>query len=77
MTFTFGVFVSAATLVLEEIQLRRFPHPHELAVLGTVAVLENFGYRQLSNIWRIQGWWEFLSSKAGGGAVRPNTQLEF
>ena len=54
VTFTFGIFVSAATLVLEEIQLKRFPHSHELAILGLVAVVENLGYRQLSNLWRIQ-----------------------
>jgi cellulose synthase/poly-beta-1,6-N-acetylglucosamine synthase-like glycosyltransferase len=69
VTFTFGVFVSAATLVLEEIQLRRFPRARELAVLALIAVLENFGYRQLSNLWRIQGWWDFLRKKKGWEAM--------
>jgi len=69
VTFTFGIFVSVATLVLEEIQLRRFPKSHELAVLALVAVLENFGYRQLSNLWRLQGWWQFLRKKQGWGTM--------
>jgi cellulose synthase/poly-beta-1,6-N-acetylglucosamine synthase-like glycosyltransferase len=69
VTFTFGVFVSMATLVLEEIQLRRFTKVRELMVLALIAVVENFGYRQLSNFWRLQGWWQFLRKKQGWGAM--------
>jgi len=69
VTFTFGIFISMATLVLEEIQLRRFTKARELAILALVAVLENFGYRQLSNFWRLQGWWNFLRKKKGWGAM--------
>lgn len=69
VTFTFGVFLSMATLVLEEIQLRRFTKARELAILALIAVVENFGYRQLSNFWRLQGWWQFLRKKKGWGAM--------
>lgn len=69
VTFTFGIFVSAATLVLEEVQLRRFPHAYELLILGAVAVVENLGYRQLCNLWRIQGWWQFLRKKQSWGTM--------
>lgn len=69
VTFTLGVFVSMATLVLEEIQLHRFTKARELAVLALVAVLENFGYRQLSNVWRLQGWWQFMRKQQGWGAM--------
>ena len=33
ITFTFGIFVSVATLILEEVELRRFPRARDLAVL--------------------------------------------
>ena len=69
VTFTFGVFVSIATLILEEVQLRRFPRARELAVLAAVAVIENFGYRQLSNVWRLQGWWQFVRKQQAWGAM--------
>ncbi|MHA6316310.1 glycosyltransferase family 2 protein [Altererythrobacter sp. CAU 1778] len=69
VTFTFGIFLSVATLVLEEIQLRRFPKIRELLLLASVAVLENFGYRQMSNLWRIQGWWQFLRKQEGWGTM--------
>ena len=69
VTFTFGVFVSVATLILEEVQLRRFPRARDLAVLALVAVVENFGYRQLSNFWRLQGWWQFLRKQQSWGTM--------
>ena len=69
ITFTFGVFVSIVTLILEEIQLRRFPRVRELAILAVIAVVENFGYRQLSNFWRLQGWWQFIRRKQGWGTM--------
>jgi cellulose synthase/poly-beta-1,6-N-acetylglucosamine synthase-like glycosyltransferase len=69
VTFTLGIFVSVATLILEEIQLRRFPKARDLMTLTAVAVLENFGYRQLSNLWRIRGWWQFLRKQQGWGTM--------
>ena len=72
VTFTLGIFLSMATLVLEEIQLRRFPKIRELLLLASVAVLENFGYRQLSNFWRLQGWWQFVRKQQSWGTMTRN-----
>jgi cellulose synthase/poly-beta-1,6-N-acetylglucosamine synthase-like glycosyltransferase len=69
VTFTFGIFVSVATLILEEVQLRRFPRARHLAILTAVAVAENFGYRQLANLWRLRGWWQFLRKQQGWGTM--------
>lgn len=69
VTFTFGIFVSVATLILAELELRRFPKARDLAVLTAVAVAENFGYRQIANLWRVRGWWQFLRRKQGWGTM--------
>ena len=69
VTFTLGIFVSVATLILEEIELRRFPKASDLAVLTLVAVFENFGYRQFANLWRLRGWWQFLRKQQGWGKM--------
>ena len=69
ITFTFGIFVSVATLILEEVELRRFPHARDLAILTLVAIVENFGYRQLSNLWRLRGFWQFLRKQQGWGQM--------
>ena len=69
ITFTFGIFVSVATLILEEVELRRFPRASDLVVLTAIAVIENFGYRQLNTWWRLRGFWEFLARKEGWGKM--------
>ena len=67
--FVFGVFISVCGLILEEMELRRVPRASDLALLAIIAVIENFGYRQLNNIWRVIGWWEFLRKKKSWGAM--------
>jgi len=69
LTFVFGVFISVGSLVLEELQLHRYPRPRDLLLLTLVAVAENFGYRQLNNFWRIFGTWEFLRRTEGWGKM--------
>jgi cellulose synthase/poly-beta-1,6-N-acetylglucosamine synthase-like glycosyltransferase len=69
ITFTFGIFVSVATLILAELELRRFAKARDLAILTAVAVAENFGYRQIANFWRIRGWWQFLRKQQGWGTM--------
>ena len=65
MTFIFGIFVSVGSLVLEEIELRRFPKARHLVVLLFVAIVENFGYRQLNSFWRIAGFWQYVRGAKG------------
>jgi cellulose synthase/poly-beta-1,6-N-acetylglucosamine synthase-like glycosyltransferase len=70
VTFTFGVFISVCALILEEIELKRFPKAWHLAVLTGAAVLENFGYRQINNVWRLHGLWQYLRGQQGWGDMR-------
>ena len=69
ITFTFGIFVSVSTLILEEMELQRFPKARDLAILTLVAIVENVGYRQLSNVWRLRGIWQFLRKQQGWGQM--------
>jgi len=67
--FVYGVGLSVCTLVLEEMELRRVPRARDLLMLMLVSVVENFGYRQCNNVWRIVGYWEFLRKKKGWGQM--------
>ena len=69
LVFMFGVFISTASLILEEMELRRFPRARDLLIVACVAVVENFGYRQINNFWRLQGWWQYLRKQQGWGAM--------
>ncbi|MGZ9098172.1 MAG: glycosyltransferase [Brevundimonas sp.] len=69
VTFTFGVVISLGSLALEESSLRRFPRARDLVQLTLVAILENFGYRQLNNFWRLRGVWQYLRRSQSWGAM--------
>jgi hypothetical protein len=63
------VFISVSSLILEEAELKRFPRARDLIVLTAVAVLENFGYRQINNFWRVKGYWQFLKQDNSWGEM--------
>ncbi|MCV3238646.1 glycosyltransferase family 2 protein [Mesorhizobium sp. ZC-5] len=69
LVFVYGVFVSVASLILEELELKRFPRPRDLAILTLAAVAENFGYRQINNFWRIKGYWQYLRADNSWGEM--------
>ena len=63
LTFSFGIFISVGSLALEELELRRYPKAGYLLVLLVAAIAENFGFRQMNNLWRVQGWWQYLRGR--------------
>ncbi|WP_426010664.1 hypothetical protein [Caulobacter sp. DWR2-3-1b2] len=69
VTFGFGVVISVGALALEEVELRRFPNGKSLLILMRAAVLENFGYRQINNVWRLRGLWQFMTGAQGWGSM--------
>ncbi|MEX2465334.1 MAG: glycosyltransferase [Gemmatimonadota bacterium] len=65
-----GITLSVAALALEELAFRRYPKLADLLRLFILAVIENFGYRQLTAFWRFRGLVRFLG-KAKGWGVMP------
>src|SRR3972149_1385901 len=78
----FGVFLSTGAILLEEMTYRRYPKISDFAKLMLYGFLENFGYRQMTVLWRAQAVMKFFLEgkkkwegvvkkgfrKAGGGA---------
>ena len=50
-----GVLLSTSALVLEELSFHVYPRARDLLKLFVVAIVENFGYRQLTVWWRLKG----------------------
>ena len=69
VAFGFGVALSVAAVGLEELSFRRYPRLRDVVRLFALAVLENFGYRQLSTFWRVRGMFSTLRRKKGWGAM--------
>lgn len=60
LIFLAGTFFSVASMMLAEMDIRRYPRMIDLLRLALAALIENLGYRQLNGLWRLRGWWQFL-----------------
>jgi cellulose synthase/poly-beta-1,6-N-acetylglucosamine synthase-like glycosyltransferase len=67
--FVFGVVLSIAAVALEELSFRRYPRFSDLFKLFGLAIIENFGYRQLTSYWRIRGFFSGIFGKGGWGKM--------
>ena len=67
----FGLLLSTNALLLEEASFHVYPGLRSLPVLAAVAVLENFGYRQLNSVWRLWGLLRWMAgAKANWGDMK-------
>lgn len=66
----YGVFLSVAAILLEEISFRRYPGWLDLARLVVYGVLENFGYRQLLSLFKVKAFWDFVRRRRGWGEMK-------
>ena len=60
VAYLYAIFVSLMALLVEEASFHRYNRWGDLWVALLVSVQENIGYRQLTAIWRFQGWWAAL-----------------
>jgi cellulose synthase/poly-beta-1,6-N-acetylglucosamine synthase-like glycosyltransferase len=65
----FAMVLSTLALMLEEVSFHIYPRYRDLLVLFLVSLLENFGYRQLNVLWRLQGMWQWVRGRQGGWGV--------
>jgi cellulose synthase/poly-beta-1,6-N-acetylglucosamine synthase-like glycosyltransferase len=65
-----GVLLSVSALGLEELSFRRYTRAREAGTLLVYAVLENFGYRQLNDFWKLQAFAQLLRRKGEWGEMR-------
>jgi len=64
-----GTALTAFTLILEDISFLRYDTFRDRTLLLSWALLENFGYRQITVYWRLRGLWKFLRGRKDWGAM--------
>jgi len=69
LAIMYMVLVSALAVLLEDMAFRRYPSVLDLGRLLIGAVLENFGFRQLTVWWRVRAFWEYLRGDLSWGAM--------
>jgi cellulose synthase/poly-beta-1,6-N-acetylglucosamine synthase-like glycosyltransferase len=63
LALSLGMLLSVCAIMLEEFSFPMYRKPRELALLYGAALLENFGYRQLTVWWRLQGFFRWLTGR--------------
>ncbi len=66
----YGVFLSSGAVLLEEISFHRYPRPRDLVRLLLVGIAENFGYRQLTVVWRLRAFIDHARGVRSWGAMQ-------
>lgn len=66
----YGLLLSLWTLALEEVTYRRYSRVTDFLKLCAFAVLENFGYRQITVWFRLQAFWKFARGNRSWGLQR-------
>ncbi|PYS74832.1 MAG: glycosyl transferase [Acidobacteria bacterium] len=76
-TVGLGVLLSVSALLLEELSFHTYPKMRHLIVLFVAAIAENFGYRQITSFWGLQGLVRWIvGSKPGWGDMKRNADWQ-
>jgi cellulose synthase/poly-beta-1,6-N-acetylglucosamine synthase-like glycosyltransferase len=65
----YATLISVAAVLLEELSFRRYLRLGDVLALVAAAVLENFGYRQLTAWYRLRGTIDYLRGRTSWGAM--------
>lgn len=66
----FGTLLSMGAVLIEEITYRRYNQIGDVVRLIGFAIFEHLGYRQLTQIWRMQGLWDYLRGRRAWESAR-------
>ena len=61
--FSLGIMLSTTALLLEELSFHTYPKARQVLALFVVAILENFGYRQVMSVWKLQALYGWLTGQ--------------
>ncbi len=78
LSIGFGMLISVSALSLEMTSFRIYNRPGQFILLIMAAFIENFGYRQLNSLWRLEGLlrWAFSKEKSWGHMKRKGSWTE-
>jgi len=66
----YGAMISIASVILEEVSFRRYPHLGDILRLSFYGLIENFGYRQMATAWRVRGVFRYLGGHKEWGQMK-------
>ncbi len=76
VSYGYAIFVSLAAMCAEEWAFHRYDRWRDLGIAVAAAVFENLGYRQMTVLWRLEGWWASLRGKQQVWGVMTRSGFE-
>lgn len=78
VSFLYGLLLSLGAIALEDASFGRHPGWDDLGRVVAFALIEHAGYRQLTSLWRLEGFWQLVRKGEWGamerrGLSRPGT----
>lgn len=70
VAYLLGIALTVAALALEEFNFRRYRQGRDILRLLAYAIVENIGYRQLNDLWRMLAVVDLLRRRTSWGAQR-------
>lgn len=71
----YGMILSVASVVLEELSTKRYPKVKNLLLLVAASLVENLGFRQLLTVWRALAFVDVLRGKKSWGVMERHGVL--
>ena len=69
----YGIILSVGALLMEENTFRKYPRISQILKLFLYAVLDNFGYRQLNSIYKVEAMLGYRKNKSSWGSIKRRT----
>lgn len=69
VAFGYGLLLSIWGIILEATSFRRYRHTSDYVRLIGFAIIENFGYRQMTVWFRLQSFWRYFRGVQSWGAM--------
>jgi cellulose synthase/poly-beta-1,6-N-acetylglucosamine synthase-like glycosyltransferase len=66
----YGIILSVGALLMEENTFRKYPRISQVMKLFLYAILDNFGYRQLNTIYKVEAMAGYRKNKSSWGSIQ-------
>lgn len=69
----YGIILSVGALLMEENTFRKYPRISQILKLFLYSILDNFGYRQLNTIYKVEAMAGYRKNKSSWGSIQRRT----
>lgn len=73
LAFLYGILFSLFALLIEQFSYKRYKHTKDISLLIFYALIEQFYYRQLTVVWRIQAFMNYRKGSKQWGSIKRSS----